>query len=1055
MPERRTTVTVDIQAGNIDLGDGDITIPVTLDPEGGGGGGGPGGGGTGGGGSNWQDAFQRTFGTAVTARILAFFTQLGPLLANAAKNFPLLAVAIGAVAAKFAVLYVQAKLALFILKQLGKAGLWALQQLYEGAKKAATAFIDLAKTAIQMSVEALKRFSQAVVDVGKAVAQHIVSFLKTSVGMFSKFEQAIANAVAATGLFGDAADDMRKRVMQAAKDVTTTVGTMAWEAAEAFGQMVRAGRTVAEAFNMLAPAVALAEATLENMHLTTKTLNATMNQYAIGADQAARVTDTLVAATFGAPGLIKDIGDALKYAGSSASMLGISLEDTLAMIMGLERQGREGSRAGMELQNVLKSLIAPTDKAREVFGKLGVDVDRLANNIITKGMIPALKELEGLGGRLTAAFGDDEGMGYLAQTLMSAETMRAGRGLAGLLMEGVDSLEKMSKQVTSTNDGMTDFTAITQQAVDMLTGANKAAGGLGSAWRTMGKDAAGVGDAVSATGIAVRVQVEQLRTLDGAWRRLKSIWEEVYYDLLGNKLAPALGVVVLRLDELVKSARGVEFFEKFGEALLGLPAIVDKLIVALGPRLLDALQGIVKLLPEAITQIATAVTKLMPTVISAIEQLPMVMSQVIGQLLPMLVRFATTVGPLLLDFAMKVIPLLISMFTKFGGILTSFLAKNGDQLVAWFGFLLATGLKLLGFLPSVIPLFEKLVGVFMKWGPYLVDVAMSLLPQFPGIIQRLLPILGQLAATVLPMVVTALGQIAAIIKQQGIGAFQEFIGLVLKLAETAMQALPFVVSIVKKAMWVIGMLLKVAGQDWDKFGTGIVGILKWLDDNFYVIIGSIIDIVSGFLDTLERLLNLAAVLAPILGRLTRPLIVLLGIFGLLEAAVLALSTALFWIVKALDALGLIPDVPTAWMDKWSDFNSRMKSDLGDTWDAMKTLGKGPAALKAGLNGARDAVGDFKDIWDQTGASIDDALKKQEGAGGGGASPGGGPGGRSNPHFPYGDGGPSLAPAAGTFNINFNGPDWDEVNSQWQAYYDKQKQAEADAYRTRAPGYSPA
>ena len=723
MPERRTTVTVDMQA-NIQVPDGDVTIPVTLEPEGGTGGAGGGAGGTGPG-AGWQDAFQRTFGTRTTARIINFFRHLGPLILAAVKAFWPLVIVIAAVAAKFAVLYVQAKLALFILKQLGKAALWALRQMWEGAKKAATAFVNLAKTAIQMSIDALKRFTEAVVNVGKAVGQHILGFLKTATSMFGKFEQAVANAVAATGLLGDAADDMRARVSAATREVTSEVGTMAWEAAESFGQMVRAGRTAAEAFAMLPATVALAEATLESMDVTTKALNATMNQFGIDAGEAARVVDSLVAATLGAPGKIKDVANALKYAGSSAAMLGIPLEDTLSMIMGLEKQGREGSRAGMELQNVLKSLIAPTDKARRVFGELGVNVDSLANSIITKGMIPALREIEHLGGRLKAAFGEKEGMGYLAQTLMSAETMRAGRGLAGLLMEGVDSLEAMSGKVTSTNNGMESFAKVTQGAVDILIGGTKAAGGFGSILELMTKGARGTEEAVGATGIAMQMQVEQLRTLSGAWRQLVSIWENVYYDLLGGKLAPALGVLVLRLRELVAKAREMEIFERLGVALAELPRIVDRLVVSLGPHLLGAIEEIIKLVPDVVSQLGGAIKRMLPTVIAAIKQIPQVLGDVIGRLLPMLLKFATTVGPLLLDFAMKVIPLLISVFAKFGGILTSFLAKNGKQLVAWFGLLLETGLRLLGFLPSVIPLFEKLVGVFMKWGPYLVDVAMS------------------------------------------------------------------------------------------------------------------------------------------------------------------------------------------------------------------------------------------------------------------------------------------------------------------------------------------
>jgi len=760
MPERRTTVTVDFQVGNIDLGSGDVTIPATVDPGGGTGGGG--GGGTGGPGESagWQDAFQRTFGTRTTARILAFFRNLGPLLLGVIKQFPLLTVVIGAVVSKLALLYAQAKLAIYIFQQLGKVGLWALQQLWEGAKKATDAFVNLAKYAIQMSIEALKRFTQEVVNLGKAVGQHILRFLKTSVGMFSNFEQSVANAVAAMALVGPEADAMREQVMHATKEATASSIRFAYEAADAFSWLIRAGFEAAEVFNMIDHVVALSEATLTSMDVSVGLLASTLRQFRIDAAESARVVDSLVAATLGAPGTLQDVRNALDYVGSSARMLNISLEDTLAMVMALERQGRKGSKAGMELQNVLKSLIAPTNKARKVLGDLGVDVDRLSDDIITKGMIPALKQIEHLGGRLQAAFGTKEGEGFLAKALLSAETMRAGRGLAGLLAEGTKQMSQMSKEVTSTATRMETLAII-----------------MGTA-----------DEAVGATGLAAKIQAEQLRTLQGAWMQLKSLWEDVYYDVT-QPFAKALAVMVLHLRDLVAQAREAGIWERFAEALKGLMYIGQRLVLVLGPHLLAAIDDLIGILPEAVAQIGRAIHDLLPTVIAAIKQVPQILGEVIGRILPMLLKFVTTVVPLLLRFAMTVIPLLISVFQKFGGVVTSFLAKNGDKLVAWFGFLLETGLKLLAWLPSLMPLFERLIGAFMTWGTYLANVALPMLPQFLRIIEKLVPVFGQLAATVLPMVLTALQQVANIIEAQGISAFKELVTLILQVAQTALEAM--------------------------------------------------------------------------------------------------------------------------------------------------------------------------------------------------------------------------------------------------------------------------
>jgi len=273
-----------------------------------------------------------------------------------------------------------------------------------------------------------------------------------------------------------------------------------------------------------------------------------------------------------------------------------------------------------------------------------------------------------------------------------------------------------------------------------------------------------------------------------------------------------------------------------------------------------------------------------------------------------------------------------------------------------------------------------------------------------------------------------------------------------------------------------------------------VAILKWLDENFYTVIKAIIGVLIGFLDTLDRLAGFAPVVAAAFWALALPMRILLHIVGLLQLGFFVWLETMNAIVKAIEwiwnLLGTAPDWMTNFSDWMTDKLRISGKDLEDTAEALEVLANTPGAIKAGFDAAGNTIGDFRNILEQANATIDANIEKQ----GQMEQPGAG---LPPPPPPPAVQPPSAPPvpanqwrippgweppieseyeknmrergplrrgrgtdAAGSFGsntttINFNGPDWDEVNSQWQAYYDKQKRAEADAYRTRGAGYSPA
>ncbi|MCE3399056.1 phage tail tape measure protein, partial [Staphylococcus aureus] len=92
------------------------------------------------------------------------------------------------------------------------------------------------------------------------------------------------------------------------------------------------------------------------------------------AENSGHVADVLATAANDSAADINYMGDALKYAGTPAHSLGISLEDTSAAIEVMSNAGLEGSQAGTALRASFIRLSNPTKKSQKAMDELGVSL---------------------------------------------------------------------------------------------------------------------------------------------------------------------------------------------------------------------------------------------------------------------------------------------------------------------------------------------------------------------------------------------------------------------------------------------------------------------------------------------------------------------------------------------------------------------------------------------------------------------------------------------------------------------------------------------------------
>jgi len=243
-----------------------------------------------------------------------------------------------------------------------------------------------------------------------------------------KFEQSVANLSAITGATGKDLEFLAAK----SKEFGATTTLSASQAAEAFKLIASAKPDLLENGAALAQvteaAIALAEATGQDLPTAAETLGTALNQFAAGAENANRFINVLAAGAKFGSSAVRDTAEALKFAGTVAAAAGVSFEKTNAAIQVLAKVGIKGGEAGTGLRNVILKLAAAgrDDLNPEVVGLSQalrnlrdenlstaevVKLFGLRSKVAAQQLIDQVDELDKLTDRLT-----DTGTAYEQQT---------------------------------------------------------------------------------------------------------------------------------------------------------------------------------------------------------------------------------------------------------------------------------------------------------------------------------------------------------------------------------------------------------------------------------------------------------------------------------------------------------------------------------------------------------------------------------------------------------------------------------------------------------------
>jgi TP901 family phage tail tape measure protein len=185
----------------------------------------------------------------------------------------------------------------------------------------------------------------------------------------AEFERAMRKVAAITGVGGKefeeftlAAREMSKETEHSAKNI-----------AAAMLELTKMGMEPSETLKAMPHILDLATAGSVDLGYAAQNTKNVLNMFNMDASQTERVANVMATA-FNATALdIENFMDAMRYAGSVSHTMGVSFEETVAVIGVLADAALQGSLGGTTLKNMLLNLMQPTDKVRDSILKLNTE----------------------------------------------------------------------------------------------------------------------------------------------------------------------------------------------------------------------------------------------------------------------------------------------------------------------------------------------------------------------------------------------------------------------------------------------------------------------------------------------------------------------------------------------------------------------------------------------------------------------------------------------------------------------------------------------------------
>ncbi|MBA7526142.1 hypothetical protein ES705_18303 [subsurface metagenome] len=272
----------------------------------------------------------------------------------------------------------------------------------------------------------MKAIGKSMTIAGAAIVAGFGMAIKTA----AKFEKSMA----LTASVASATSEELKELSDYARKMGEQSVFSASQAADGMYYLASAGMNVNEVMGALEGTLALAAATQSDLAYTSESVASALSQFSLDADEATRVANVYAAAISGSQATMEKLTTSMSYVGPMAKSMGMTIEDTTGILMGLYNAGIPASTAGTALRMAFVKLIEPTTKGAAALDGLKVSV------VDSSGAMRPFKDII-----------DDLGeAGMTTADAMAIFGIRSGPAMMALVSQGTGAIQENVDAVTDT-----------------------------------------------------------------------------------------------------------------------------------------------------------------------------------------------------------------------------------------------------------------------------------------------------------------------------------------------------------------------------------------------------------------------------------------------------------------------------------------------------------------------------------------------------------------------------------------------------------------------------
>lgn len=253
----------------------------------------------------------------------------------------------------------------------------AFNKLYEASKKNFIENIQKIGSALEPAASMINAFASETLQVFSSVTGFEFNFSSLIAGAI-EFESSMARVSSIMGVTGEGI----ATAINSARELGATTRYTATEVAEAYKYMGMVGFSLQESLNSIRSILDLTTIGATELGIASDIVTDGLTALGMSADQAGNFVDYMAATITRSNTDVEMMGETLKYAGSVAGTLGVSMDDLSVAIGLMANSSIKASQAGTSMRTLLANLSAPTDTVAGAMEKYGISLIKAADGSV-------------------------------------------------------------------------------------------------------------------------------------------------------------------------------------------------------------------------------------------------------------------------------------------------------------------------------------------------------------------------------------------------------------------------------------------------------------------------------------------------------------------------------------------------------------------------------------------------------------------------------------------------------------------------------------------------